>query len=237
MFLKRPDGVCVGKYPVRNPHYAALKGGPTQLSVEEQIYEEIGPDDERPILEVLLSDDVPGLGERGDLVKVHRNRFWNHLYLLRLAELPTEDRTSQLNAEKREDKSVLCGHAYEVQQRLLNMTLYIPMNPNAQWTLTPNHVKVAFRRLGIMLEEKDITLPESPVTAETLGMFHIHVNIDDLAMVPVESRIFLYQRLDSKTCTRPPANVFRKIRLIDWTADFMYEELRLLPGQSLRPYR
>ncbi|KAL7058290.1 hypothetical protein AAHC03_016896 [Spirometra sp. Aus1] len=88
-----------------------------------------------------------------------------------------------------------------------------------------------------MLEEKDITLPESPVTAETLGMFHIHVNIDDLAMVPVESRIFLYQRLDSKTCTRPPANVFRKIRLIDWAADFMDEELRLLPGQSLRPYR
>ncbi|VDL95908.1 unnamed protein product [Schistocephalus solidus] len=168
-----------------------------------------------------------GLGERGNLVKVHRNRFWNHLYLLRLAELPTDERITQLNAEEHEGKSVLCGHAYEVQQRLLNMTLYIPMNPNAQWVLTPNHVK------GIMLDEKNITLPEAPVTPETLGMFHVHVNIDDLAMVPVESRIFLYQRLDAKTCTRPPANVFRKIRLIDWVTDFRDDELRLLPGQSL----
>ncbi|KAH9281440.1 5-methylcytosine rRNA methyltransferase NSUN4 [Echinococcus granulosus] len=222
------------KYPIRIPQYITINGGTQELTVEQQIYIEGKKEEEEPIIEVLLTDNVPGLGTKGHLVKLHRNRFWNNLYLRNLAELPTPERINEL---KSEDANVLSGHSYETQQRLLNMTLYIPMNPSIPWTLTPKHVKVAFRRVGVVVEEEDIAMPEKPVTASTLEEFTVNVNMENKISVPVKCRIFLYQRLDAKTTTKPPSNVFRKIRLDDWLSDFPDDELRLLPGFTNKPYR
>ncbi|CUT99259.1 hypothetical protein [Echinococcus multilocularis] len=222
------------KYPIRIPQYITINGGTQALTVEQQIYIEGKKEEEEPIIEVLLTDNVPGLGTKGHLVKLHRNRFWNNLYLRNLAELPTPERINEL---KSEDANVLSGHSYETQQRLLNMTLYIPMNPSIPWTLTPKHVKVAFRRVGVVVREEDIAMPEKPVTASTLEEFTVNVNIESKISVPVKCRIFLYQRLDAKTTTKPPSNVFRKIRLDDWLSDFPDDELRLLPGFTNKPYR
>ncbi|VUZ43512.1 unnamed protein product [Hymenolepis diminuta] len=222
------------KYPERVPCYVTLNGGTQEITVEQQIYIEGEKEKENPVIEVLLSDSVPGLGAKGSLVKIHRNRFWNNLYLRKLAELPTPERIRQLQSEH---SSVLFGHSYEVQQRLLNMTLYIPMNPNIDWTLSPKHVMVAFRRVGVIVPEEGITLPDKPVTSSTLEEFPVNVNIENKVTVPVKSRIFLYQRLDAKTTTKPPADSFRKIRLDDWTLDFSEDDLRLLPGFTNKPYR
>ncbi|VDN98249.1 unnamed protein product, partial [Rodentolepis nana] len=164
------------KYPERVPCYVALNGGSQEITVEQQIYIEGEKEKEDPIIEVLLSGSVPGLGAKGNLVKIHRNRFWNNLYLRKLAELPTPERIRELQSE---DSSVLFGHSYEVQQRLLNMTLYIPMNPNTDWTLSPKHVMVAFRRVGVVVPEENITLPDKPVTSSTLEEFSINVNIEN----------------------------------------------------------
>ncbi|VDM24962.1 unnamed protein product, partial [Hydatigera taeniaeformis] len=229
------------KYPIRVPQYVTANGGTQELTVEQQVYIEGKKDDEEPIIEVLLRDNVSGLGPKGSLVRIHRNRFWNNLYLRNLAELPTPERVHELKSEARYDSltdpNILFGHSYETQQRLLNMTLYIPMNPAVPWTLTTKHVKVAFRRIGVVVKEEDIALPDEPVTASTLEEFTVNVNIENKVLVPVKCRIFLYQRLDAKTTTKPPSNAFRKIRLDDWMSDFPEDELRLLPGFTNAPYR
>ncbi|KAL5964177.1 5-methylcytosine rRNA methyltransferase NSUN4 [Taenia solium] len=197
------DDVCLNltylrrKYPICVPQYITINGGTQELTVEQQIYIEGKKEEEEPIIEVLLTDNVSGVL----------------------------------------DTNILYGHSFETQQRLLNMTLYIPMNPSIPWTLTPKHVKVAFRRIGVIVREGDITMPEKPVSASTLEEFIINVNIENKVSVPVKCRIFLYQRLDAKTTTKPPSNTFRKIRLDDWTSDFPDDELRLLPGFTNKPYR
>ncbi|KAA0186611.1 39S ribosomal protein L9, partial [Fasciolopsis buskii] len=87
-----------------------------------------------------------GLGVMGSIVSVHRNRFWRYLYLCQLAELPTPERVEHFRALGKNQSRVLSGEGYESEQRLSNMTLYIPMNPASDWTLTVRNVKVAFRK-------------------------------------------------------------------------------------------
>ena len=52
-------------------------------------------------VEVILGAFFPfgGLGAKGSVVKIHRNRFWNNLYLRKLAELPTTERINELSSQ------------------------------------------------------------------------------------------------------------------------------------------
>ncbi|VDP89287.1 unnamed protein product [Echinostoma caproni] len=63
-----------------------------------------------------------------------------------MAELPTPERVEHFQTLAKGRPKVLSGEGYESEQRLSNMTLYIPMNPASNWTLTAKHVKVAFRK-------------------------------------------------------------------------------------------
>ncbi|KAG5445272.1 5-methylcytosine rRNA methyltransferase nsun4 [Clonorchis sinensis] len=196
------------KHPIEAPSREWDAGIIPKLKVEQQIYEVTVKDEVDHTLEVLLTSDVPGLGTTGTVVKIHRNRFWRYLYPLQLAELPTKDRVKYFRSlSKNSGRPILCGDAYESEQRLRNMTLYIPMNPAVDWQLNPKHVKIAFRRYGFVVDEESITLPSQPVTRNSSASpFTISVKIDHVVDVPVSCRIFLYQKLDNFTCTQPPTD-------------------------------
>ncbi|CAL8100188.1 unnamed protein product [Calicophoron daubneyi] len=221
------------KYPIEVPSVEWAEGNLPPLTVKQQIYEEVKP--EKPassLISILLTTDVPGLGVMGTVTSVHRNRFWRYLFPLQMAELPTEERIQFFRSQSRKQPAVLCGQSYISQQNLLNMTLYIPMNPATNWTLNKTHVKFAFRKYGIIMNEDSITLPTKPVTRDAVtSTFTVNVKIDNIVDVPVTCRIFLYQRLDKSTCTQPPTNVFKSLHLDDWKEDFPDNELRLLCRQ------
>lgn len=216
------------KYPLSSPSLTWSEGVVSNLPVKHQVYEATNAECvENNSLKVLLAADVPGLGAMGTLVNVHRNRFWRYLYPLRLAELPTPQRISHFQNMIKDRSPVLFGDAYELGKRLERMTLYVPMNPARDWTLNKTHIRVAFRKCGIIISEDAIRLPSEPVTRDSSAFpFTIIVKVDDVADVPVQCRIFGYQKLDKFTCTQPPTDVFKPLHLDDWEADFPESELR-----------
>ncbi|CAH8660960.1 unnamed protein product [Schistosoma rodhaini] len=218
----RPVVTLIKKYPRKVPSILLAEGILPKLTADDMVYEEVKIEtNESPCINVLLVDDVPGLGSVGTVTPVHRNKFWRYLYIKGLAELPTEERINEMKSRQKERPTVLCGESYVLQQRLSNMTLYIPMNPSREWTLNKTHVKVALRRYGFAIKEHYISLPKEEITSKNpTSRFKISVNIDDIVNVDVPCSIFLYQKLDKGMCTQPPTNVFRKIKIENWTADF-----------------
>ncbi|KAA3670809.1 large subunit ribosomal protein L9, partial [Paragonimus westermani] len=167
------------KYPLTSPSWMWADGVIPPLTVKQQIYEEVNAENTGSnLIEVLLTADVPGLGTTGSLVSIHRNRFWRFLYPLRMAKLPSPEGIAYVRQQIKDRSCILCGDAYESEQRLLNMTLYIPMNPAIEWTLCAKHVKVAFRKYvspplicslfqGIVVNEDAINIPGKPITRAT----------------------------------------------------------------------
>ncbi|CAH8643691.1 unnamed protein product [Schistosoma haematobium] len=238
-FLK-PVGIRVltltKKYPRKVPSILLAEGILPKLTADDMVYEEVNIEtNESSCINVLLTDNVPGLGSVGTVTPVHRNKFWRYLYIKGLAELPTEERINEMKLKQTGRPTVLCGESYVLQQRLSNMTLYIPMNPSREWTLNKTHVKVALRRYGFAIKEHYITLPKEEITSKnSTSSFKISVNIDDIVNVVVPCSIFLYQKLDKGMCTQPPTNVFRKIKIEDWTADFSETDILKKIGNSRR---
>lgn len=209
------------KYPLSSPCTPWAEGMVPNLKVEQCIYTEIKFDKKSyPTINVLLSTDVPGLGNAGSIVPVHPNRFWRHLYLAELAELPTDERIHEVRCYNQKRLNVLCGKSYILQQRLMNMTLQIPLNPNKKWSLSRTHVKVTFRKYGIMIEESSISLPKQLITNANFNVpFTVGVNIEDVTTVRVPCSIFFYQKLDKYTSTQASMNL-TKLQIDDWTTDF-----------------
>ena len=48
--------------------------------------------------------------------------------------------------------------------------LAIVMNKESEWTLEPWHVRVAFRKAGIVVPEEAITLPEKKISGPDLNL-------------------------------------------------------------------
>ncbi|CAH8613052.1 unnamed protein product [Schistosoma intercalatum] len=224
------------KYPRKVPSLLLAEGILPKLTADDMVYEEVKIEtNESSCINVLLTDNVPGLGSVGTVTPVHRNKFWRYLYIKGLAELPTEERINEMKLKQTGRPTVLCGESYVLQQRLSNMTLYIPMNPSREWILNKTHVKVALRRYGFAIKEHYITLPKEEITSKnSTSSFKISVNIDDIVNVVVPCSIFIYQKLDKGMCTQPPTNVFRKIKIEDWTADFSETDILKKIGNSRR---
>ncbi|CAH8644452.1 unnamed protein product [Heterobilharzia americana] len=216
------------KYPCKAPSVLLAEGILPKVCSDDLVYEQITLEkNESPCIDVLLIENVPGLGSIGTLASVHRNRFWRYLYIKGLAELPTKERIVEMKSKQEEKPSILCGQSYVLQQHLCNMTLYIPMNPSREWILNKTHVKVAFRKYGIIIHEDSISLPTKQITPKNAeSQFKVSVNIGDVVNVDVPCKIFLYQKIDNSNCTQPPTNVFKNIHVEDWSSDF--EKILLL---------
>ncbi|CAH8869149.1 unnamed protein product [Trichobilharzia szidati] len=219
------------KYPIKTPSLLLAEHLLPKLTPNDLVYEEVKPEvEESPCIKVLLTEDVPGLGSIGTVTSVHRNRFWRYLYIKGLAELPTEGRIAEMKLKQKERSPILCGESYILQQHLMNMTLYIPMNPSREWTLNKTHVKVAFRKYGIIMNEDCISLPKQQVTLKNAtSPFKVSINIENIVNVHVVCRIFLYQKMDQSTCTQPPTNVYKKIHIDDWSSDFSPNDVLISP--------
>ncbi|CAH1246679.1 MRPL9 [Branchiostoma lanceolatum] len=139
-----------------------------------ELVEETAPRDAKPKLQLILTEDVPKLGKKGDVVQVRKQFGRNKLLATGLAMYASPE-----NRQMFEDRKTL---EYLSQQTL---TISVRDNWPDDWVMTKEHLSHwMFRHLLIVAPPHTITLPEEPV--DRLGSYTFTVTINQLESVEVK---------------------------------------------------
>jgi len=149
--------------------------------------------DDQPLgnMDILLVADVEGLGMKWDRVSVSKTLARELLLPGRLALYASAEneaiveRLKENEPERKRHKSVW---AQKTIRQLANMTLPIPMCSDNKWILQKRHVRLAFRLVGVHLNEDCITLPENDIVEP--GEVTIQVTVNDLEVIPIKAVVY-----------------------------------------------
>lgn len=168
-----PNLEDVSKYPY-NEHE---RGDFHVYDVVEETHKNPKPD-----MSVILTGYLEGFGDTGDTVVVTCHDARHYLLPAQLAVYDTEENRAKIRNLKQQlkiDDSVertpfSAVTARELEERL---TLPVIMSPHKPWTLEKFHIRVALRKVGVVVESEDcIALPEDPVTSPCEIYFRLTVN-------------------------------------------------------------
>lgn len=147
-------------------------------------------------MQVILREDIPDLGEAGDVVEVKAGYARNYLIPRKLAMAATEGnlktyRDIARGREARSEKEQ--GQAEEVAARLaqveLRMSVEVGEEEQLYGSVTSQMIVDALTQQGFTLERRQVILP-TPIKA--LGVFevpvHLHRRIEPVVRVVVEKR-------------------------------------------------
>ncbi|XP_063173015.1 large ribosomal subunit protein bL9m [Candoia aspera] len=140
-------------------------------------------------LQLILTQPVEDVGNRGETVSVHKSFGRNHLLFRNRAVYASPENRKLFEEENRlrqEGKLPrLQSHSGMKTLRFLrNCTLEIGVNEGNQWELTKEIVSRHFlRNLGVMVPPHTLTLPEDPITK--LGSYWCEVTVNGLDTVRV----------------------------------------------------
>ena len=132
-------------------------------------------------MEVILREDVPQLGQRGDLVKVKPGYARNYLIPRKLAMLATAGARKQVvdmkAANARKDAREKSG-AESLAAQLGELTLTISAKAGEQdqlfGSVTTMDIAAALEKEGITLDKRQISI-EEPI--KTLGIYTVPVKL------------------------------------------------------------
>jgi len=141
-------------------------------------------------MELLLRDDVPGLGSRGDIVNVARGYARNFLLPKGLGEVPTPEamealrkRTEKVAAEFAEEKAGLMAIAKKLATVAVTIAAKASDDGHLYGSVGPKQILDALAGEGHELEEKQIVL-ESPL--KEIGEYDVTIALHAEVMVPVK---------------------------------------------------
>lgn len=224
-------------YPDRVPIYSKL--------YETEAVRSLLPDSEQ-LIRVRLTRDVPGLGESGRSVLVHRSRYWHYLYPLGWASIASPDQQQPGSLESAESgdwrtSRVFTGPLYRLQRTLEAMELLVPINraayklPDASDRLSERHLGVAFRRYGLEIPRRAIRLPDKPPPLTASGRaFKVGVQLNSQTSVSVRA-VLHHVTLGETGSGLPPAKLPR-VEVDDWLTE-MHPKPQLPEGVRLfEPY-
>ena len=144
-------------------------------------------------LEVILTDLVAGVGNRGDKITMKRNAAYHKLLLPGLAVYASRENIEKLSHLKDEvdyKPKYSSPFVEKTMQILQNMNVIVLMNKEVPWTIEPWHVRISFRKAGIHVPEDAISLPEEPICGPNMEMennfFMVTVTINNTENVPVK---------------------------------------------------
>ncbi|CAH1246680.1 MRPL9 [Branchiostoma lanceolatum] len=154
-----------------------------------ELVEETAPRDAKPKLQLILTEDVPKLGKKGDVVQVRKQFGRNKLLATGLAMYASPENRQMFEDRKVEDPSQrkLSLTAEKTLEYLSQQTLTISVRDNwpDDWVMTKEHLSHwMFRHLLIVAPPHTITLPEEPV--DRLGSYTFTVTINQLESVEVK---------------------------------------------------
>jgi large subunit ribosomal protein L9 len=132
-------------------------------------------------MEVILFDNVKGLGRQGDKVKVSEGYFRNFLKPKNLAEEATPAALKRYNAMKKkavEMAALKVAEARELEARIQDVVFTVPAKAGTGEKLfgavTSADIAKAMEAQGFSADKKQIELPE-PI--KTLGEHKVHLKI------------------------------------------------------------
>ncbi|KAM3825177.1 large ribosomal subunit protein bL9m [Vipera latastei] len=155
-------------------------------------------------LELILTEPVEDVGNRGETVFVHRSFGRNHLLRYNRAVYASPENKKFFDEENRlrqEGKLPrLQTHSGMKAVRFLrNCTLEIGVNESDHWELTKEIVCRHFlRNLGVVVPPQALTLPEKPITQ--LGSYWCEVTVNglDTVRVPLSVQQFAEPKSNSQ---------------------------------------
>ena len=141
-------------------------------------------------MELLLRDDVPGLGTRGDIVNVARGYARNFLLPKGLAEVPTPEAIAAFRkkAEKvKAELEIVKAGKMEVAQKLATVALSISMKASEEGHLYgsvgPRHIVDALEPEGFEVDEKSVLL-DPPL--KEIGEYDVTISLHPEVQVPIK---------------------------------------------------
>lgn len=144
-------------------------------------------------LEVILTEFVEGVGNRGDRITMKQKVAYQQLLLPGLAVYASPENTEKFSHfmggadDKPKYSSPFVSKTINMLQ---NTNVIVLMNKDIPWTIEPWHVRISFRRAGIHVPEDAIMLPEEPICGPSMELenkfFEVTVTINNTEKVPVK---------------------------------------------------
>jgi large subunit ribosomal protein L9 len=165
-----------------------------------ELYEVVGKEDhkKRPDLKVILLDYVEGLGVAGQVVGVRPGRMrWDLLPTGKAAYASPQNMTIYKELLENSDKTKTgpsSAISTKTAQKLESKVFCCTMNNKNSWVIEKWHLRVVFRKAGLIVPEEAIELPKTPIKGPDVGnlqdkMFLAFVTINGHERVPVKCLI------------------------------------------------
>lgn len=173
-------------------------------------------------VKLILTSAVEGLGSKGDVVEVSPFKARNYLLLPGLAVYASPENLDKYGLTMQEDiqDQPSSPFARKTASELSTRVIHVSMNMKKPWRVEPWHVRVAFRKAGIIVPEEAITLPSQPIEGPDLSIqnkeFLVKVKINNKEEAPVRCRI--------NHCTSKPSE---RLPFIPFHWQYMAEPLFL----------
>lgn len=179
------------RYPV--PLYPK-KGKPHRLRSKHFIYdlvEDMNMRRKEP-LDLILTQYVAGLGNAGTRVSMHPAIAYPKFLLPKLADYATPENIEKYTklAVDEQDKTPYSSATVERTIKILSTKrISITMSKEVPWTLEKWHIRASFRKVGIIVPEETITMPEKAISGPNLDIegkeFYVTLTINNREQIKV----------------------------------------------------
>lgn len=144
-------------------------------------------------LDIILTQYVEGVGEKGDKVTLKPYIAYNQFLLPGLAVYASPENIEKyLNTEK-EEKKFSSIYAPIILKALKQCCLPVNMSVENPWVIEKWHIRANFRRRGIYVPEEAITMPEKQISGPNLDWegkeFYITVTLNKKEKAIVRCRL------------------------------------------------
>lgn len=205
------------------PHLHKTNTQPKKYRAKHFIYDLVEDTlvKKRENIEVVLTQFVEGVGDKGDIVSMKAHFVYNQLLLPGFAVYKTEENVAKY--AKTEDEKNTVVHSSPYAQRTVNMleSLIVPVSMNKEnaWVIEAWHVRASLRKMGYHCKDECITMPDQKIEGPDLMKegkeFLVTITINNLEKANVRCRVHHWSTEPSERLPyvfeywkRPAENVF-----------------------------
>lgn len=146
----------------------------------------------REPIQLILTKYVAALGNIGTQVSMPPNKAYKKFLLPRLADYATPENIEKYTKLALNEEYIAPFSSISVEKTMKYLSrkrLIVLMSRDISWTLEKWHIRTNFRKLGIVLPEDAITMPEKTISGPNLELegkeFYVTVTINQREQVKV----------------------------------------------------
>ncbi|XP_077285329.1 mitochondrial ribosomal protein L9 [Arctopsyche grandis] len=145
-------------------------------------------------IKLILLQDVPEYGEKGQLVKVRPQNAYKCLLLPKLAIYASPENLQKYDVKTITTVSTVASKTFFYMSELLHQKVfYVSMNRTEPWVLEPWHLRVSFRKSHIVVPEHAIEMPPEKISGPDITLenkiFCVKIALSEGKKVEVRCRI------------------------------------------------